>query len=514
MLNNKTWIALQEHQNKIQATHLPDLFKNDTSRIKNLTVDCPDIYFDFSKNHITEETLSLFETLLEDIGFDQKKEALFSGEKINITEERAVHHTRLRALDPGDKEISETLDKMRIFTEAIHDQRFTGATGKPITDIVNIGIGGSELGPRMVTRALRTYHMNTALNIHYVSNIDGAEIASVLEKINPEQSLFVVASKTFTTQETLTNAHVAKDWLVSHLNENSLAKHFIGITAAPKKAYEFGILPDHVFPMWDWVGGRFSLWSAIGLSIMLAVGEKNFTALLKGAHNIDTHFKSKSLRENIPVLMAIIGIWYRNFFGYQAQAILPYAQDLELFPAYLQQLDMESNGKSVGINGDLLSHHTGPITFGQAGTNGQHAFYQHLHQSQTITPAEFILIKKPLSNFENNHSLLLANGLAQSQALMMGETNEAEPHKNFSGNRPSSTLLFNELSPYSLGQLIAIYEHKITAQGLIWGINSFDQWGVELGKKLAKNIINACEDDHAKEKLDASTYGLLKKIQE
>lgn len=514
MLNNQYWTDLEEHQRKLRETHLKNLFKNDTGRISKFATEDLNLYFDFSKNHITEETLNLFEKLLESIDFNSKREALFSGEQINVTEHRSVSHMLLREADPSNTEIESTREKMRVFCEAIHDQRFTGATGQPITDVINIGIGGSELGPRMVCRALRQFHINTAPNIHFVSNIDGAEIEELLTRLNPEQSLFIVASKTFTTQETLTNALIAKNWIASQLNEKSVAKHFVGLTAAPRKAYEFGILPDHVFPMWDWVGGRFSLWSAIGLSIMLSVGVNNFSKLLKGGHDIDQHFKNTPLRKNIPLLMALITIWYRNFFHYEAQAILPYAQDLELFPSYLQQLDMESNGKSVDIKGSPLPFHTGPIIFGQAGTNGQHAFYQHLHQSKTITPAEFILIKKPLSKLKNNHDLLLANGIAQSQALMIGEENLEEPYKNFPGNRPSTTLLFEELSPYTLGQLIAIYEHKITAQGMLWGINSFDQWGVELGKKLAKNIMANKNKSLTEDSLDASTYGLLKKIQE
>jgi glucose-6-phosphate isomerase len=534
------WNKLSQHQENIASIHMRDLFAADAKRFDKFSLKFADILFDYSKHRITEETLPLLFQLAREANIENWRDKMFAGEKINITEGRAVLHTALRNrankpvfVDGHDvmPDVNAVLAQMREFSDKVRNGSWTGYTGKRITDIVNIGIGGSDLGPVMVCDALKPY-ASPDLNVHFVSNIDGAHLMRALSQCNPETTLFIVASKTFTTQETMTNARSARTWFLHSAKDNAhVAKHFVALSTNAKAVKEFGIDTANMFAFWDWVGGRYSLWSAIGLSIALYVGMDNFEDLLTGAFEMDEHFKTAPLEQNMPVIMALIGIWYNNFFHIDTQAILPYDQGLSRFPAYLQQADMESNGKFICRDGSRVPYKTGPVVWGEAGTNGQHAFYQLIHQGTQIVPADFLMPVhsqyKVGDNGNTHHKILLANFLAQSQSLMLGKTKQqarAEleqqglsgdalenllPHKEFEGNRPTTSIMFDKLTPNTLGKLIALYEHKIFVQGIIWDINSYDQWGVEYGKQIAQQILPQLISDEVVSNYDSSTNGLI-----
>ena len=533
------WQSLQNHYEDVKNIHMRDLFAADPHRFDNFSIKFNEILFDYSKNRITDETRQLLLALTDEVNLRKKINAMFKGQKINHTEGRAVLHIALRNrsntpiyVDGKDvmPEVNRVLYKIRRFSEAVRRGTWLGFTGKPIESVVNIGIGGSDLGPKMVYEALRPY-AHDRLQVHFVSNVDGTDIIETLKNLHPERTLFLVASKTFTTQETMTNAHTARNWFLAAANDKThIAKHFVAMSTNLKGVSDFGIDPENMFEFWDWVGGRYSLWSAIGLSIALSIGMKNFEALLSGAHKIDQHFHSTPFSQNIPVMMALLGIWYNNFFGAQSHAILPYDQYLRYFPAYFQQGDMESNGKSVTQEGDWVEYNTGPIIWGQPGTNGQHAFYQLIHQGTKLVPCDFLAAVNSHNPAGQHHMILLSNYLAQTEALMMGKTaKEVEAElldhgfggdqlklltaaKTFPGNRPTNSFLYKKLTPEILGQLIACYEHKIFTQGIIWDINSFDQMGVELGKKLAKKILPELASKTKITSHDSSTNGLINHI--
>ena len=530
------WQTLKRHQKAMAKTHMRDLFLKDKRRFRKFSLQFGDILFDYSKNRINAKTMGLLLELANQANLKDHIEKMFTGQKINASENRAVLHTALRnrsndpiLVDGQDvmPEVNHVLGKMRAFTESVQSGEWKGYTNKAITDIVNIGIGGSDLGPKMVTQALKPYG-HKRLKVHYVSNVDGTDIAETLKKLNPETSLFLIASKTFTTQETMTNAHSARDWFLKTANdESAVAKHFVAMSTNSKEVSKFGIDTKNMFEFWDWVGGRYSLWSAIGLSIALYIGMDNFEKLLSGAYAADTHFRTAPLEKNIPVIMALLGIWYNNFFDAQSHAILPYDQYLEHFASYFQQGDMESNGKSVTRDGKAVSVNTGPVIWGQPGTNGQHAFYQLIHQGTKLIPCDFLAAARSHNDIGEHHKILLSNYFAQTEALMMGKTSDdvqAElkkqglkgkdlelltAAKTFEGNRPTNSFLYKKLTPETLGSLIAFYEHKIFTQGIIWGINSFDQMGVELGKVLAKAILPELESKDKVESHDVSTNGLI-----
>jgi glucose-6-phosphate isomerase len=534
--DSSAWQALKRHQKTIAKTHMRDLFSQDKNRFKKFSLQFGDILFDYSKNRVNNRTMNLLFDLARERGLTEMIPAMFKGEKINTTEDRAVLHVALRNranmpiyVDGQDvvPEINAVLDKMRSFSEAVRSGEWKGYTGKEITDIVNIGIGGSDLGPKMVTAALKPYK-HERLNVHFVSNVDGTDMVETLKKVRPETVLFLVASKTFTTIETMTNAHTARDWFLKTANdESAVAKHFVAMSTNAKEVSEFGIDTHNMFGFWDWVGGRYSLWSAIGLSIALYIGMDNFEALLTGAHKADQHFHNAKLEQNIPVIMALLGIWYNNFFGAESHAILPYDQYLEHFATYFQQGDMESNGKSVDKDGKSVDVSTGPVIWGQPGTNGQHAFYQLIHQGTKLIPCDFLAAAQSHNDIGDHHKILLSNFFAQTEALMKGKQAEEVreelmkqniPHeelealtaaKTFEGNRPTNSFLYKKLTPETLGSLIALYEHKIFTQGVIWGINSFDQMGVELGKVLAKAILPELEGEGKVESHDSSTNALI-----
>ncbi|OKU39519.1 glucose-6-phosphate isomerase [Escherichia coli] len=530
------WQALQKHFDEMKDVTIADLFAKDGDRFSKFSATFGDqMLVDYSKNRITEETLAKLQDLAKECDLAGAIKSMFSGEKINRTENRAVLHVALRnrsntpiLVDGKDvmPEVNAVLEKMKTFSEAIISGEWKGYTGKAITDVVNIGIGGSDLGPYMVTEALRPYKNH--LNMHFVSNVDGTHIAEVLKKVNPETTLFLVASKTFTTQETMTNAHSARDWFLKAAgDEKHVAKHFAALSTNAKAVGEFGIDTANMFEFWDWVGGRYSLWSAIGLSIVLSIGFDNFVELLSGAHAMDKHFSPTPAEKNLPVLLALIGIWYNNFFGAETEAILPYDQYMHRFAAYFQQGNMESNGKYVDRNGNVVDYQTGPIIWGEPGTNGQHAFYQLIHQGTKMVPCDFIapaITHNPLSD---HHQKLLSNFFAQTEALAFGKSREVVeqeyrdqgkdpatldyvvPFKVFEGNRPTNSILLREITPFSLGALIALYEHKIFTQGVILNIFTFDQWGVELGKQLANRILPELKDDKEISSHDSSTNGLI-----
>ncbi|MDD8127910.1 glucose-6-phosphate isomerase [Escherichia coli] len=530
------WQALQKHFDEMKDVTIADLFAKDGDRFSKFSATFDDqMLVDYSKNRITEETLAKLQDLAKECDLAGAIKSMFSGEKINRTENRAVLHVALRnrsntpiLVDGKDvmPEVNAVLEKMNTFSEAIISGEWKGYTGKAITDVVNIGIGGSDLGPYMVTEALRPYKNH--LNMHFVSNVDGTHIAEVLKKVNPETTLFLVASKTFTTQETMTNAHSARDWFLKAAgDEKHVAKHFAALSTNAKAVGEFGIDTANMFEFWDWVGGRYSLWSAIGLSIVLSIGFDNFVELLSGAHAMDKHFSTTPAEKNLPVLLALIGIWYNNFFGAETEAILPYDQYMHRFAAYFQQGNMESNGKYVDRNGNVVDYQTGPIIWGEPGTNGQHAFYQLIHQGTKMVPCDFIapaITHNPLSD---HHQKLLSNFFAQTEALAFGKSREVVeqeyrdqgkdpatldyvvPFKVFEGNRPTNSILLREITPFSLGALIALYEHKIFTQGVILNIFTFDQWGVELGKQLANRILPELKDDKEISSHDSSTNGLI-----
>ena len=531
----KSWQRLTMHYLSMQAVHLNELFQEDPSRFEKFHTQFEDILIDYSKNIITEETLQLLKSLTEECELKEAIQSMFNGERINETENRSVLHYALRnrsnkpVLADGQDvmpEVNKVLDQMKDFSNNLLNGNWKGHSGKAITDIVNIGIGGSDLGPYMVTEALKPYHKN--ITPHFVSNVDGTHIAETLKHLNPETTLFIIASKTFTTQETMTNAESAKRWFLEKTNnKGDVARHFVAVSTNAKAVTEFGIAPENMFVFWDWVGGRYSLWSSIGLSIACTIGFDHFVELLEGAHAMDNHFKNEPFEKNIPVLLAMLGIWYGNFFDAASEVILPYDQYMHRFAAYFQQGNMESNGKSVDRNGQPVLYQTGPVIWGEPGTNGQHAFYQLIHQGTRMIPCDFIAPAISQNQIGDHHQKLLSNYFAQTEALMMGKSEEEvvaeltkagmtkeqielhKPFRVFAGNKPTNSILFKMLTPRTLGTLIAMYEHKIFVQGVIWNVYSFDQWGVELGKVLAKKILPELESEGLISSHDSSTNGLI-----
>ncbi len=534
--STNAWRLLQEHAAEMKTVHLRELFRTDPDRFKKYSLCLADTVFDYSKNLITDTTIRLLLQLAGECKLKDRINAMLNGDIINTTEKRAVLHIALRnfsgkpVMTAGKDvmpEVQKVLRKMKAFCNSVHTGKFRGYTGKKIKYIVNIGIGGSDLGPQMVTEALKPYKAD-GIETYFVSNVDGTHIVETLKKVNPERTLFLIASKTFTTQETMTNAHTAREWFLKKAkNEKHIAKHFVALSTNETEVVKFGIDKKNMFEFWDWVGGRYSLWSAIGLSIALTIGYKNFEQLLKGAHNADTHFSTASFKENMPVLMALLGTWYTNFWGAQSEAILPYDQYLHRFPAYFQQGNMESNGKSIDRNGEAVEYATGPVIWGEPGTNGQHAFYQLIHQGTLLIPCDFIAPAQSHNPSGDHHIKLLSNFFAQTEALMNGKTEEeAEkelersglqneeiskllPYKVFAGNKPTNSILLKKITPFTLGQLIAVYEHKIFVQGIIWNIFSFDQYGVELGKQLANKILPELLTDEPVTNHDTSTNHLI-----
>ena len=540
IIDSNEWQDLKKHFDDIKNVQMRDLFKDDEQRFEKFHLALDDFLFDFSKNRINDKTLGLLNKLAIKADVEGWRTKQFSGEKINTTEDRAVLHTALRSQDNNPvvvdgvdvkPEVLKVLKQVESFSNSINDGSWKGFTGKKINTIVNIGIGGSDLGPAMVCKALKPYSKKD-LHIHFVSNIDGADLALTLEQCDPETTLFIVASKTFTTQETMTNAFSARHWFLNHAkNNDAISQHFVAVSTNTEKVKEFGINEENMFIFWDWVGGRYSLWSSIGLSISIYLGFENFKELQTGAYEMDQHFLNAPIEKNMPIQMALIGIWYNNFFKFNTQAILPYDQGLSLLPSYLQQADMESNGKFIDRDGNRVCLETGPVIWGESGTNGQHAFYQLIHQGTQFVPCDFIM---PIKSHYNpgdkknlHHKILMSNLLAQSQSLMMGKTiDEARselinsglsdqemssllPHRSFEGNRPSNTILFEKLTPKNLGKLIALYEHKIFVQGIIWNINSFDQWGVEYGKQIARLVLPKIQGEKTTSCFDASTNKLI-----
>jgi glucose-6-phosphate isomerase len=539
--NSFGWKALDTHYNALCEVHMREMFARDSQRFEKFSLRFKDIFLDYSKNRITEETMSLLIGLARQADVVGWRDKMFGGEEINFTEHRAVLHIALRNrgnrpiyVDGKDvmPEVNAVLQHMRGFSDAVRNGAWRGYTGKAITDVVNIGIGGSDLGPVMVTEALKVYGKE-GLRVHFVSNVDGTHIAETLKSLDPETVLFIIASKTFTTQETLTNADTAKEWFLSRVKDPAaVAKHFVALSTNAKEVAKFGIDTKNMFGFWDWVGGRYSLWSAIGLSIAVYVGFDKFEELLEGAHAMDEHFRTAPLDKNMPVIMALLGVWYNNFFGAETHAILPYDQYLHRFPAYFQQGDMESNGKYIDRQGKKIDYSSGPVIWGEPGTNGQHAFYQLIHQGTKLIPADFLAPIESHNPLGKHHAILLSNFFAQTEALMKGKSpdearaelnsagmseKEVEtllPHKVFEGNRPTNSILFKKLTPKTLGSLIALYEHKIFVQGIIWNINSFDQWGVELGKQLAKVILPELSASGKVTSHDSSTNGLINHYKE
>lgn len=528
--------ALESHFKLTSKLSMRHMFDTDEQRGEKFSIKHKGLLLDYSKNRIVEDTIPLLCNLAREVGLEQWRDKMFSGDKINNTENRAVLHTALRnqSNEPvfvdGENvmpQINDTLDKIETFSKEVRKGTWKGRTDKSITDVVNIGIGGSDLGPKMVYNSLKPYH-HKEIDVHFVSNVDGAHIDEILEDLDRETTLFIVASKTFTTQETITNAHIAREWFLdSDAKEADISKHFVAVSTNREAAIEFGIDPHNMFEFWDWVGGRYSLWSAIGLSIVLAIGMKNYKKMLSGANDMDIHFKETPLEENMPVILALLGVWYNNFFGAESHGIMPYDDYLRLLPFYLQQADMESNGKSVDKNGKKVDYATGPIIWGTSGINGQHAFYQAIHQGTQMIPSDFIVSMLTHSTHQDQHDIMMANALAQTEALMKGRTldetyadfvesgAEVEDiehrihHMVFDGNNPTNTLLLTKLTPRSLGMLLALYEHKIFVQGIIWNLNSFDQWGVELGKKLTKTILSDISKTEEITEHDSSTNTLI-----
>ena len=534
-VNTNSWKKLKAHYLKMKQVHMRELFLSG-NRFKKYSLCTNELVFDYSKNIITDETIKLLLGLAKDCKVKEAIAAMFNGEKINATENRAVLHTALRNFSGNPvftegknvmPDVKKALKKMKAFCNGVHKGDTRGYTGKRITHFVNIGIGGSDLGPLMVTEALKPYWID-GIQTYFVSNVDGSHIAEVLKQVDPERTLFLIASKTFTTQETMTNAHTAREWFLKKAKKEShIAKHFVALSTNESAVVNFGIDKKNMFEFWDWVGGRYSLWSSIGLSIALTIGYKNFEQLLKGAYEADVHFSTAPFKENIPVLMALLGIWYTNFFGVQSEAILPYDQYLHRFAAYFQQGNMESNGKTIDRNGEAVEYATGPVIWGEPGTNGQHAFYQLIHQGTSLIPCDFIAPAQTHNPIEDHHVKLLSNFFAQTEALMNGKTEtearrELEsaglnteqvvkllPYKIFAGNKPTNSFILKKITPHSLGNLIAMYEHKIFVQGVIWNVYSFDQWGVELGKQLANKILPELETEAPVSNHDSSTNGLI-----
>ncbi|HKT84361.1 MAG TPA: glucose-6-phosphate isomerase [Solirubrobacterales bacterium] len=526
------WQTLEQHYAEIEGQHLRDLFAGDPQRGERLIADGAGLHLDFSKNRITDETVMLLGRLARECGVEERREAMFAGEHINVSEDRAVLHVALRmprgsslVVDGVDvvKQVHETLDRMAAFVERVHSGEWVGHTGKPIRNVVNVGIGGSDLGPVMAYEALRHYSRRE-MTFRFVSNVDGTDFAECTRDLDPEQTLFVISSKTFTTLETMTNARTAREWALAGLggDESAVAKHFVAVSTNAEEVSKFGIDTDNMFGFWEWVGGRYSMDSAIGLSTMLAIGPARFEEMLAGFHAMDEHFRSAPLAENLPALMGLLSVWYGDFFGAQTCGVFPYDQYLHRFPAYLQQLTMESNGKHVTLDGARVDYDTGAIFWGEPGTNGQHSFYQLIHQGTRLIPCDFIGFFHSNNPLGNHHDLLMSNVFAQSEALAFGKTpeqvreegtpEEVVPHRVMEGNRPSNTILAERLDPHTLGTLVALYEHSVFTQGAIWGIDSFDQWGVELGKALAVAIIPELEaDEEPKLRHDSSTNALIRR---
>ena len=535
LTESKCWHQLKAHQQDIARLHMRDLFANNPNRFAELSIESDNLLLDYSKNRITNDTMTRLIELAHQCNLEQARDAMFNAKAINTTENRAVLHTALRNLSGSPvmhdgvdvmPEVLQEIEKIRSISTAVRQGEWLGYTGKTITDVVNIGIGGSDLGPAMVTRALKQFQQK-GLTTHFVSNVDSTHLLDTLAQLDPERVLFIVASKTFTTQETMTNARVARQWLVDSLSsQDCIKQHFVAVSTNTQAVSEFGIAANNIFTFWDWVGGRYSLWSVVGLPIALAIGIDNFLAFLRGAHKMDLHFKTAPLGQNMPVILGLIGVWYRNFFNASSHAVLPYAQRLDRFAAYLQQLDMESNGKTVDLYGERVDYDTGPIIWGEPGTNGQHAFYQLIHQGTELIPCDFLVAATADKPNNAQHDILIANFLAQTEALMKGQTeqeareqlsslgvsasaqNELAPHKVFAGNKPTNSIVFKHLDPETLGSLIALYEHKVFTQGVIWNINSFDQWGVELGKQLATAILPELQAEPLLSTHDSSTNGL------
>ena len=536
LTKTNTWNKLENHFSEMKDDQMKDSFLLDTDRFSKFSIRVNDILLDYSKNRISDETMRLLVELAKEQNLPAAIQDMFSGKKINNTEKRGVLHTALRnrsntpVLFDGEDVmpgINQVLTKMKSFCDKVRSGAWKGYSGKTITDVVNIGIGGSDLGPYMVTEALKPYRSET-LNVHFVSNVDGTHVTETLKGLNPETTMFIIASKTFTTQETLTNANSAKSWFLDLAkDESAVAKHFVALSTNAKSVSEFGIDTYNMFEFWDWVGGRYSLWSSIGLSIALYIGFENFEELLGGAHDMDNHFKNEPLESNVPVILGMLGVWYNNFFDADSHAILPYDQYMHRFAAYFQQGDMESSGKGVTKNGDKVNYSTGPIIWGEPGTNGQHAFYQLIHQGTKLIPCDFLAPVNSQNPTGDHHDILMSNFFAQTEALMKGKTKEEvlqeleasgmDPleikellnHKIFEGNRPSNSIMFDKLTPRVLGSLLAMYEHKIYVQSVIWDVNAFDQWGVELGKQLAKSILPELKSEGVVESHDSSTNGLI-----
>jgi glucose-6-phosphate isomerase len=540
LTDSPAWAALAAHRDALAGTTMRDMFAADPDRHARFSLRLGEVLLDYSKNRITEETMRLLLDLAAEAGVEARRDAMFAGQAINTTEGRAVLHVALRnrsnraiLVEGADvmPEVNRVLDQMRAFSGAVREGTWTGATGKPVTDVVNIGIGGSDLGPVMVAEALKPY-WHDRIRPHFVSNVDGTHIAETLRGLNPETTLFLVASKTFTTQETLTNAHTARAWLTAALGEGAVAQHFAALSTNGPAVEAFGIDTANMFAFWDWVGGRYSLWSAIGLPIAITIGFDRFVDLLDGAHAMDEHFRTAPLGENMPVILGLLGVWYANFHGAAAHALLPYDQYLHRFAAHFQQVDMESNGKRVTLDGASVTYDTGPVIFGEPGTNGQHSFYQLIHQGTRLIPCDFIAPAVSHNPMGEHHPILLSNFFAQTEALMKGKTEDearAEleaagksadeitallPHKVFPGDRPTNSILVKKIDPRVLGKLVALYEHKVFVQGAVWGVNSFDQWGVELGKQLAKAILPELAGDGPVSSHDASTNGLINAYKE
>jgi glucose-6-phosphate isomerase len=535
LTSTASFLALETHAIEAEDWQMRSLFAADPQRFERLSVEAAGLFLDYSKNRLDGRTLELLAALARERAVEQRRDAMFAGEKINNTENRAVLHTALRAprearlaVDGQDviADVHAVLARMKTFSDAVRSGAWLGHTGKPITDIVNIGIGGSDLGPKMVCLALRQY-AQPRLAMHFVSNVDGHDIDATLSKVDPETTLFIIASKTFATAETMMNAHTARNWFLQQAGEDALAAHFVAVSTNVEAIKAFGIDPANMFPVWDWVGGRYSVWSAIGLPVALSVGFGYFSDFLAGAHAMDQHFRSAPVEQNMPMLLALVGFWNRQFLGCPSVSIAPYHQDLNRFPAYLQQLDMESNGKRVTRDGEPVDTPTCPVIWGDVGTNGQHAYFQLLHQGTDVTPIDFIAALRPAHELHHHHTALLANCFAQSEAFMKGKTidevrkdlqeqglalaeiERLAPHKTFPGNHPSNTILFDYLTPATLGALIALYEHKTFVQGVLWDVNSFDQWGVELGKVLAKQIEAELSAEPSPGQHDSSTNGLI-----
>ncbi|WP_428940707.1 glucose-6-phosphate isomerase [Fontivita pretiosa] len=528
------WSRLKEHFAGIRDQHLRDLFARDPERGRRMAIEAVGLYFDYSKHRVTDQTIGLLIDLARQSGVEQKRDAMFRGEKINTTENRAAVHVALRAPRDADirvdghnvvPDVHEVLDRMSAFAQRLRSAAHRGYTGKPIRNIVNIGIGGSDLGPVMAYEALRHYSRRD-LTFRFVSNVDGTDFVEATLDLDPEQTLFIISSKTFTTLETMANAHTARQWFLQHAkDEKAIAKHFVAVSTNAERVRQFGIDTDNMFGFWDWVGGRYSMDSAIGLSTMLAIGPDHFRDMLSGFHAMDEHFRTAPLDRNLPVLMGLLNVWYSDFFGAETVAVLPYEQYLKRFPAYLQQLTMESNGKSVTIDGRRVDYQTGPIYWGEPGTNGQHSFYQLIHQGTKLIPCDFIGFGKSLNPIGEHHDLLMANVFAQAEALAFGKTADEVrsegtpealvPHRTFEGNRPSSVILAEKLTPRTLGTLVALYEHSVFVQAAVWDINPFDQWGVELGKVLASRIIPELQSPQEPDlKHDSSTNALIRKFRE